>query len=274
MKLTYYGTAAGEGWPGVFCQCDLCRQARKLGGKNIRTRSQSLINDDLLIDLPPDNQLHSLYYGLNLDKVKALLFTHSHSDHCYPEDLENLRWPYSLTRTGKLPVYGNEKVAAAILRACGSLGSDEVRYQYHTVESFVPFQTQSYTITPLAAAHDRQERCLIYHIALGEKSLLYAHDTGFLPPESLDCLQNRPGKLNLVSMDCTSQMHHDGSYHMGLADTLLFRQQLLDLGIADETTIWVVNHFSHNGGWLHEKMEEEAGKYGILVSYDGMSIEF
>lgn len=33
MKITYYGTAAGEGWPGVFCQCPLCQSARRLGGK-------------------------------------------------------------------------------------------------------------------------------------------------------------------------------------------------------------------------------------------------
>ena len=30
MKITFYGTAAGEGWPGVFCQCELCREARRL----------------------------------------------------------------------------------------------------------------------------------------------------------------------------------------------------------------------------------------------------
>ena len=60
MKLTYYGTAAGEAWPGVFCSCALCQRARVLGGKNIRTRSQALIDDDLLLDLPPDNYLHTL----------------------------------------------------------------------------------------------------------------------------------------------------------------------------------------------------------------------
>ncbi len=38
MKLTYLGTAAAEGWPAVFCNCPCCRQARVLGGKDIRTR--------------------------------------------------------------------------------------------------------------------------------------------------------------------------------------------------------------------------------------------
>ena len=50
MKITYYGTAAGEAWPGVFCQCHVCQEARRLGGKNIRTRSQALIDGALLLE--------------------------------------------------------------------------------------------------------------------------------------------------------------------------------------------------------------------------------
>ena len=76
MKITYYGTAAGEAWPGVFCQCHVCQEARRLGGKNIRTRSQALIDGALLLDLPPDNYLHSLCCGLDLSKVRTLLITH------------------------------------------------------------------------------------------------------------------------------------------------------------------------------------------------------
>ena len=55
MKLTFLGTAAAEGFPAIFCNCEYCKEARKLGGKNIRSRSQTLINDDLLIDLPADS---------------------------------------------------------------------------------------------------------------------------------------------------------------------------------------------------------------------------
>ena len=50
MKLTYLGTAAAEGWPAVFCNCENCKEAARLGGRNIRTRSQALVNDDLLLD--------------------------------------------------------------------------------------------------------------------------------------------------------------------------------------------------------------------------------
>ena len=45
MEFTYLGTAAAEGWPAVFCRCKYCLEAQRLGGKNIRTRSQAIINE-------------------------------------------------------------------------------------------------------------------------------------------------------------------------------------------------------------------------------------
>ena len=33
MKLKYFGTAAAEGWPGLFCSCPTCEEARRLGEK-------------------------------------------------------------------------------------------------------------------------------------------------------------------------------------------------------------------------------------------------
>ena len=86
MKLTYLGTAAAEGFPAVFCNCQYCREARKLGGRNIRTRSQALVNDDLLLDLPADTYSHFLQNGIEGDTIKYLLITHTHTDHFYPEE--------------------------------------------------------------------------------------------------------------------------------------------------------------------------------------------
>ena len=66
MKLTYLGTAAAEGWPAAFCNCDGCRAARRLGGRNIRTRSQALVErrrrDEQVagrrVDAPPVDGAH------------------------------------------------------------------------------------------------------------------------------------------------------------------------------------------------------------------------
>ena len=272
MKITYYGTAAGEAWPGVFCSCELCQKARELGGKNIRTRSQALINDDLLLDMPPDNYLHSLYYGLDLSKVKTLLFTHSHSDHCYPGDLELLREPYSHTYPGKMEVFGNDAVERKVQKACHSLGGERERFTFTRIMPNESVSSGPYRITALRAVHAKDETCLFYHIAFGNQAVLYAHDTGALTEENLETLDRCLRPLGLVSLDCTQQQHPDGKYHMGFDDAVEQKRILLDRGLADENTIFVVNHFSHNGGWLHEEISRRAEAFGMIASYDGMVV--
>ena len=54
MKLHYLGTAAAEAIPAVWCNCEVCKKIRKTRGKDVRTRSQVLINDDLMVDFPQD----------------------------------------------------------------------------------------------------------------------------------------------------------------------------------------------------------------------------
>ena len=50
MKIRYLGTAAAEGWPALFCSCPICTHARTQGGKNLRTRTQAILDGELLID--------------------------------------------------------------------------------------------------------------------------------------------------------------------------------------------------------------------------------
>lgn len=45
-------------------------------------------------------------------------------------------------------------------------------------------------------------------------------------------------------------------------------------GIADENTIFVANHFSHNGGQTYDELVPEMAKHGIVVAYDGLEIGF
>ena len=54
MKIKYLGTAAAEAVPAPFCECEICERAREKGGRNIRTRSQAVIDDRILIDFCAD----------------------------------------------------------------------------------------------------------------------------------------------------------------------------------------------------------------------------
>lgn len=275
MKIQYLGTAAAEGWPGLFCRCEVCRRAREAGGKNIRTRSQALIDDAILMDFPPDTYLHMLRDDLPLPEIRTLLLTHSHQDHWYPEDLAFRGEGFSHDIDGILEIYGNEACAKrleAILPIVGQGMMDAMRAHYNEVTAFSPFETQGYRVTPLKALHNRAENCLIYLIEKDGKSLLYANDTGLFPQETWEYLRGR--KLDLVSMDCTMQQIPEGTNHMGLADNAELCRRLGEAGCTHEGTKYVITHFSHNGGLLHEELEERARPLGFLTAYDGMTLSF
>ena len=44
--------------------------------------------------------------------------------------------------------------------------------------------------------------------------------------------------------------------------------------IADDKTIFVINHFSHNGGQTHDELVEAVKDKGLIVAYDGLEMEF
>lgn len=276
MKLTYLGTAAAEGWPAVFCNCGSCREARRLGGKNIRTRSQAIVDGELLLDFPCDTYLHVLREGLDLSAVRWLLVTHSHTDHFYPAELVLRGGCYGREMTSStLDIFCNDAAAAYFYKAARhELEPDiEKNLRFHRVQPLVPFRAGPYRITPLPARHMAAEQALIYLIEKDGKSLLYAHDTGRFLPEVYAFLEGR--RLDLISLDCTSGRQENGESdgHMGLPDALCVRQHLLDIGAADSRTRFILNHFSHNGGLLHHQLTEKAAPWGMEPSYDGMTVE-
>ena len=88
MRLFFLGTAAAEGYPGIFCNCANCNEARALGGQNLRFRSALLVNDDLLIDFGPDLLASAQRFNRNLSLVTTGLVTHAHPDHFPHRELQ------------------------------------------------------------------------------------------------------------------------------------------------------------------------------------------
>ena len=74
MKINYLGTGAAERIPGIFCNCKLCKYAREKKGREIRTQTQLIIDDVLLIDFPGDSYLHLLQYDLCFADFDSLAF--------------------------------------------------------------------------------------------------------------------------------------------------------------------------------------------------------
>lgn len=269
MKLRYLGTAAAEGFPALFCNCEFCREAKKLGGKNVRTRSQALVNEDLLLDFPADTYFHFLNNGIDGHKIAYLLVTHSHSDHLYPKDFGMRVWPFSHEmEKAELNVYCSPYTA-------GVIGDEYKNVRVTAIEPFAPVKLGEYTVTALPARH--MTGCGAYfYIVEGEKTLLYAHDTGYFFDEVFEYIEKNKLHFDMVSFDCTNvdiPVGDDGC-HMGLPNIKRVISRLEDMNAIDQNTVKYVNHFSHNGNPLHHIMEEKAAAIGCGVSYDGCEVEF
>ena len=277
MKILYMGTSAAEGWPGLFCSCPICEHARKHGGKNLRTRTQALLDGSLLIDFPPDSYSHALQYGLNLGTVQTLLVTHSHLDHWFPTDMIHRHEHFGHGAQGVLDIYGNEAVEKAFY--------DHIlidRFKPHPIDGVVHFhvthggdriRSSGWEIIAVPADHDKREECLVYICKKDGKTVFYGHDTGRnFSPEAWDLLTKE--RYDLISLDATMGTKSIGGYHMGLSDVEDTLRKLAEAGCVDGQTVKVINHFSHNGEMTHEQLTAWGAERGILSAYDGMEVEF
>ncbi|HIT63546.1 MAG TPA: MBL fold metallo-hydrolase [Candidatus Ventrimonas merdavium] len=277
MKMLYMGTAAAEGWPALFCSCPVCEHARRAGGKNLRTRTQALLDNSLLIDFPPDTYCHALRYGLNLGDIHTLLITHSHMDHWFPTDLIHRHEHFGHGATGVLDVYGNEAVEKSfyenllIDRFKPHPIDDVVRF--HVVRGGDRFWSGGWEILAVPADHDKREESLVYICKKDGKTVFYGHDTGCeLSRAAWDLIAAET--YSLVSLDATMGQKTAERYHMGLPDAERMFRKLEELGCIDAHTVKVVSHFSHNGEMSHEELTAWGAVRGIRAAYDGMEAEF
>lgn len=276
MRIQYLGTSAAEGFPAVFCNCAACSRARAKG--EIRTRSQVLIDGDLLVDFPPDTYYHSVYNGVDLSAVSVLLVTHSHTDHFYAQEFVNRGYKFAYEmREKSLAIYGNEAVFEVFNEGIAREIKQEVRgnIRFFVTEPFTRIEAGDYEIHALPAKHTPAERALLYHVRKGEKSILYLNDTGLLHENVYSYLSQNGLKADLVSFDCTLADYngaHSGR-HMNIYENLTVLQRLKEVGTADSRTKCVITHFSHNSEPFKERMDELAARYGFIAAYDGMTLE-
>ncbi len=278
MKLQYLGTAAAEGIPAIFCECETCTKSRELGGRNLRTRSQAIIDDKILIDLPADTYMHSLLYNIDMSKIKTLIITHDHGDHLYPLEIANRRQGFAHFDGEEFPlnIYSTHPAYQKLMEIYIKTKSDEEnRIKLNKIKPFESFVAEGYKLTPLKADHAPQCEPVIYAIEKDGKTVLYAHDSGDFPEETWEYLKNSDMRFDLVSLDCTfSVIPGIMGNHMNLDTNKIVREKLFELKLADENTKFVVNHFTHNGCATYDEIKKEADKLGFITSYDGMTVEF
>ncbi len=270
MKLTYYGTAAYEAIPALYCSCAICEHARKTGGKEIRSRHLTTVDEDIQFDLSPDFFYHTTL-GFEPRAIKHMIITHAHSDHFVPDSLNTRRHPYSLTEVAHCQLICNHQTA---LQAEAALEASPEKLSL-TLREIAPYSPialdESTMLTALPANHaPNAGGGYIYLLTRDGRTLLYAHDTGIPADEVFDYLKGKT--IHAASLDCTGAYLGAGQHHMHIPGCEQVIARLKEMGILAKDAVIILNHFSHGGGATQAQLEEEAKKRGWVAAYDGMSV--
>jgi len=266
MHVKLLGTGGAEGVPGLFCRCATCQEARRRGGKDLRSRCTALIDDAIKIDLPPDTLHHVLVQGLDMTRVRYLLFTHSHDDHFAPLELQYMSWMFTAETPPPIRILAPEHI---VRRAREALDIDAIPLATDTLEPWVPVRLDRWTVTPVPAFHMENEVCFNYIVHDGQRGVLYATDTGWYADDTWEQLAGRG--LNGLVVECTKGFGEGGyERHLSISQVVAMRQRMIDSGALALDARVVTTHHSHMAGLLHADLERALNPHGIEVGFDGL----
>lgn len=285
MKLTFLGTGAGEGYPGLWCECPHCSYARKHGGRNLRANSCAILDEKVLIDIGPACFDNAARFGVNPCHVTSLLITHPHEDHLYPQHLlwretdeRNLALSYAqklhcggprFTGLPNLTVYGG----AFTQKLFSSMEDrfEKLRMRFQRIEEGVPFDADGYRVTPVRGNHVQRGFAHSYIIEKDGRTMLYALDTGSYDPDMEALLKKYV--FNLIVMEGTTGLNEQYGGHMCLVNNVRMLRFFQDSGCYASDGRFVLTHMSPHWCPPHDWYESIAGQEGVTLAYDGMEIE-
>lgn len=286
MKLTFLGTGAGETYPGYWCECPHCTYARKHRGKNLRTNSSMVIDEELLIDMGPSCFDNAARFGVNLSKLKTLLVTHPHEDHLQPQHLYWRNTDESLlpltyvekmrhggprfTDIPQLNIYGNSFVMETLRKSLDDM--EELKINLHEIKEGKEEKTDGYRILPVRGNHGSQQGFShSYIIQKDEKTLLYALDSGSYDEDQFALIQEY--QYDAVIMEGTTGLNEQYGGHMCLVNNIRIRERLKENKCLRENSRFLLTHLSPHWCPPHDWYESIVASEGLELAYDGLQIE-
>lgn len=253
MQLTMLGVGSSAGTPVVGCSCATCISS---DARNKRTRCSSLITldsgENILIDTGPDLRSQSLRE--NIQRVDAVLYTHTHADHLH--GIDDLR-AFCVLQRKQIPLYAKEDAVAHISQKFGYTLREPSDFwempvlRAETVDS--PFELFGVKVTPIPVMHGRSQ---IFGYRVG--NLAYLTDVSEIPEPSLMLLQD----LDILLIDCLREKSHPT--HIGIEQSLNY------IGRIQAKQSYMI-HMTHDLEYaaLSNKLPK-----GVFVGFDGLKLSF
>jgi len=253
MQLTMLGVGSSAGTPTIGCQCATCLST---DSHNKRTRCSAAITmpngEVILIDTGPDLRQQSLREGLN--RVDAVLYTHTHADHLH--GIDDLRGFCQLQRI-QIPLYGNADTVDHIASKFGYTIREPGDFWELPVLSLNrvdgAFELFGVTITPIPVKHGRID-ILGYRIG----NMAYLTDVSEITDSSLMMLQG----LDVLMLDCLRYKPH--YTHINVEQSLAYASHIN----ADNTYLI---HMTHE---IEYEALTQTLPPKVHVAYDGLKVNF
>lgn len=253
MQLTMLGVGSSAGTPVVGCQCATCLSDNP---KNKRLRCSATITTDngevILIDTGPDLRAQALKAKLN--RVDAVLYTHTHADHLH--GIDDLR-AFCQIQKKQIPLYGKPDAMQHIqqkfgyaIREAGDFWDLPVLSLNPITEPFVVFGVE---VIPIPLRHGYSD-ILGYRIG----NMAYLTDVSDIPEASLTLLAG----LDILMLDCLRYKPH--YTHINVEQSIAYA------GLIGARNTYFI-HMTHD--LEYEKLNMEIPEH-THVAYDGLNLNF
>lgn len=253
MKVTFLGSGTSHGVPIIGCHCDVCTSSDP---RDRRFRPSVLVEHDngtrVLVDTATDLRSQALACGI--ERVDAVVFTHSHADHIF--GLDELR-RFNNLRGGPLPVYADEPTLGDLRRIFGyafdsppELGGGVPRLVPHTITG--PFDIDGVRWQPVPILHGRRP---ILGFRVG--GFAYLTDCSHLPDASRPLLDN----LDLLVVGALRDRPHPT--HFSLDQAVALARELAPAQA-------LFTHISHE---LPHAATCARLPAGVALAYDGQTVD-
>lgn len=278
MEIFFAGTGTSHGVPVIGCTCPVCTLH---GAEDKRTRSSLFVKGSggtsIVIDTGPDFREQAL--RANLNKVDAVLYTHSHADHLH--GIDDLRIFSHKSRceeptAAPLHIYSNAR----------TLNDIRVRFDYifspvkegggkphlELIDASIfsaehPLPIGELEIIPVPLLHGHLE---VYGWKISEKdsagktySLAYLTDCNFISEQSIELVRGS----DILVIDALRERPH--STHLSFEESIAYVRKI---GAKRSFFTHICHDFSHNQikAFLASHTD---GHLNIEPAYDGLILK-